>query len=113
MIGTLTSVASWRIFHTKNPNLDWIARVSFMAIWNILRPFGIYYGPLEYITAVWNILWPFGIYYGQLEYIMAIWNILRPFRICYGHLEYIMAIWNILRYILENCIKKYLATLTN
>jgi hypothetical protein len=30
--------------------------VYFMAIWNILRPFGIFYGHLEYITSVWYIL---------------------------------------------------------
>jgi hypothetical protein len=31
-----------------------------MSIWNILWPFGIFYGHLEYFMAIWNILWPFG-----------------------------------------------------
>jgi hypothetical protein len=42
--------------------------------------------------AIWNILWPFRIFYGHLEYFMAIWNIiwynLLPFCIVYGHLLY-------------------------
>jgi hypothetical protein len=50
--------------------------VYFIAIWNILPHFGIFYGHLEYFTTLWNILWPFGIFYGHLEYFIAIWNIL-------------------------------------
>jgi hypothetical protein len=29
--------------------------------------------------AIWNILWPFGIFYGHLEYFMAICFIISPF----------------------------------
>jgi hypothetical protein len=38
----------------------------FPTIWNILRPFGIFYGHLGYFTAIWDILRPFGIFYGHL-----------------------------------------------
>jgi hypothetical protein len=47
-----------------------------MAIWNILRPFGVFCGHLEYFTAIWYILWPFGIFIGHLEHLVNIW----PFR---------------------------------
>jgi hypothetical protein len=40
-------------FQTKNPNLG--------KFWSS-------YGHLVYITAIWNILWPFGIFYGNLVY---------------------------------------------
>jgi hypothetical protein len=60
-------------FQTKNPNLgkfwrafEWKMLVYFMAIWNILWPFGIIYGHLEYFMAIWYNLWPFGIIYGHL-----------------------------------------------
>jgi hypothetical protein len=46
-----------------------------MPIWNILWPFGIFYGHLEYFMAIWNILWPFGIFYRHLGYFMTIWYI--------------------------------------
>jgi hypothetical protein len=36
--------------------------------------------------AIWNILWPFGIFYGHLEYFMEIWNI-------FYLLGYFMIIW--------------------
>jgi hypothetical protein len=51
------------VFLTKNPNfgkfwtaLEWKMLVYFMAIWNILRPSGIFYGHLV-------MLWSFGIYF--------------------------------------------------
>jgi hypothetical protein len=47
-----------------------------MAIWNILLPFGVFCGHLEYFTAIWYILWPFGIFIGHLEHLVNIW----PFR---------------------------------
>jgi hypothetical protein len=60
-------------FQAKNPNLGKLWRtlegkmlVDFVAIWNILRPFGIFYGHLVYFTAIWYILRPFGIFYSQL-----------------------------------------------
>jgi hypothetical protein len=56
-------------FRTKNENLDkfrrvlkWKMFVYFMAIWKILRPFGIFYGHLVYFMAIWYILWQFGIF---------------------------------------------------
>jgi hypothetical protein len=61
--------------------------------WNILWPFGIFYGHLAYFMAIWHILWPFGIFYGHLAYFMAIMYILWPFGIFYGHLVYFVAIW--------------------
>jgi hypothetical protein len=51
----------------------------------------------------WYIIWPFGIYSSHLEYILAIRNILWPF----GNL---VVIWYIFP-IMENCVKKNLATL--
>jgi hypothetical protein len=54
-------------FQTKNPNLgkfwrvlEWKMLVYFMAIWNILPSFGIFYDHLEYCTIIWYILRPFG-----------------------------------------------------
>jgi hypothetical protein len=50
-------------FQTKNPNLgkiirasDWKMMIYFMAIWNILWAFGIFYGYLEYYKDILNIL---------------------------------------------------------
>jgi hypothetical protein len=40
--------------------------VYFVAIWYILRPFGIF-------CSIWYILWPFGIFCGHLVYFVAIW----------------------------------------
>jgi hypothetical protein len=37
--------------------------VYFMAIWSILRPFGIFCGHLVYLVAIWYILSPFGIFF--------------------------------------------------
>jgi hypothetical protein len=75
-------------FHTKNPNLgkfwmflEWKMLVNFMAICNILGPFGIMYGRLVYFMTIWNILGPLGIMFGRLVYFMTIWNILGPFGI--------------------------------
>jgi hypothetical protein len=45
-----------------------------MAIWNILLPFGIFYGHLVYFTAIWYILWPFGT-------LLAVWYIFPRFGI--------------------------------
>jgi hypothetical protein len=49
-------------FQTKNPNLgifwralDWKIWIYFMAIWNILQTFGIFYGHLEYFMTIWYI----------------------------------------------------------
>jgi hypothetical protein len=55
-------------FQTKNPNLgkfwralEWKMLVYFMVIWNILRPFRIYYGHL----VIWYISPRFGIFFCQ------------------------------------------------
>jgi hypothetical protein len=54
--------ARWYFFQTKHPNLGkfwsglkWKMSENFMAIWNILRPFGTFYGHL----VRW---WQFGIF---------------------------------------------------
>jgi hypothetical protein len=44
-----------------------------MAIWSILRPFGLFYGHLVHFTAIWSILRPFGIFYDYLEYFFPFW----------------------------------------
>jgi hypothetical protein len=46
-------------FQTKNPNLGKFRRA-------------IEWKMLVYFMVIWNILWPFGIFYGHLEYFMAI-----------------------------------------
>jgi hypothetical protein len=55
-------------FQTQNPNLDkfWktlenVENVGiFMPIWNMLWPFGIYYGHLVYYVVIWYIFHRFG-----------------------------------------------------
>jgi hypothetical protein len=39
-----------------------------MAVWYILRPFGIFYGYLEYFLAIWNI-------FGYLVYFSPFWYV--------------------------------------
>jgi hypothetical protein len=76
-------VARWLAFRTKDPNwgkfwraLQWKMLVYFMTIWS------------TYTMAIWHILRPFGLSYGRLAYFTAIWHTLRLFGIFYGHLEY-------------------------
>jgi hypothetical protein len=59
-------------FQTKNPNLgkfwralDWKMLVYFMAIWNILQKFGIFYDHLVYFVVIWYIFPRFGILYQE------------------------------------------------
>jgi hypothetical protein len=55
-------------FQTKNPNLskfwkalDWKMLIYFMAIWNILRTYGIFYDHLAQFVFIWYIFFAFGI----------------------------------------------------
>jgi hypothetical protein len=55
-------------FQTKNPDLgkfwrglDWKMLFYFMAIWNILRTYGIYFDNLAYFVFIWYIFSGFGI----------------------------------------------------
>jgi hypothetical protein len=55
-------------FETKNPNsgkflkaLKWKRLVYFMAIWNILQPFGIFLWPFGNLVGIWYIFPRFGI----------------------------------------------------
>jgi hypothetical protein len=55
-------------FQTKNPNLgkfltalDWKMLINFMAIWNILWRFGIFYDHLVRFVFIWYIFYSFGI----------------------------------------------------
>jgi hypothetical protein len=50
-------------FQTKNPNLGQFWRVLQCKILVY-----IFYDHLVYFTAIGNILWPFGIFYGHLEF---------------------------------------------
>jgi hypothetical protein len=34
--------------------------------WNILKPFGLFYGHLVYFVTIWNILWLFAIFFPVL-----------------------------------------------
>jgi hypothetical protein len=50
------------LFQIKNPNLgkfwralEWKMLAYFMAIWNILHPFGIIYGRLVWFMVIWYI----------------------------------------------------------
>jgi hypothetical protein len=59
-------------FQTKNPNLGKFWRVLdlkmllyFMAIWNILQPFGIFYYHLVHFVFIWYIFSCFGIMYQE------------------------------------------------
>jgi hypothetical protein len=58
--------------------LEWKMLVYFMAIWNILLPFGVFYGHLEYVMAIWYFLWPFGnfVYFSPFGYFVSrkIWQ---------------------------------------
>jgi hypothetical protein len=52
-VSGFSRVARWNILKTKNLNLgkfwtalEWKMLLYFMVIWNILRPFGIFYGHL-------------------------------------------------------------------
>jgi hypothetical protein len=58
-------------FQTKNPILGKFWRavdrkmlVYFMAIWNILQTFGIFYGHLVHFVFIWYILCSFGTFFG-------------------------------------------------
>jgi hypothetical protein len=44
---------------TKSPNLEQKMLVYSTSIWNILRPFGTFYGHLVCCMAIWYIIWPF------------------------------------------------------
>jgi hypothetical protein len=65
-VGTTTRVARW-FFQTKNLNLDkfwtvlqWKIFIYFMAIWSILRPFGIFCGHLVNFRVIWYNFSSFG-----------------------------------------------------
>jgi hypothetical protein len=75
-------------FQNKNLNSDGLSMVM-LAIWNTLRPFGIFCGILVYFMVIWYILWHFVLF-------MAFWYILWHFGIFYGILVYFMAFWYIL-----------------
>jgi hypothetical protein len=57
-------VARWFLFKPKIPNwvnfeglyLDWKMLIYFMALWNILQAFGIFYDHLVHFVFIWDIL---------------------------------------------------------
>jgi hypothetical protein len=58
-------VARWFVFKPRNRNLgkfcralDWKMLVYFKIIWNILRSFGIFYGPFCNVVVIWYIYFP-------------------------------------------------------
>jgi hypothetical protein len=63
-----------------------------MAIWNVLRTCGIFYGHVGYFTGIWDILRTFGIFYGHLEYFTDIWYILGSFGM-YNRLFILFRFW--------------------
>jgi hypothetical protein len=59
-------------FQTKKPHLGKFLRalhrlenVNFMAMWNILQTFGIFYDHLVHFVFIWHILSGFGIMYQE------------------------------------------------
>jgi hypothetical protein len=76
-------------FETKNPTLDNFGRVLQRKIWIYFMDIWLFYGHLIYLIAIWYILrpfgicilwpfgicilWPFGIFYAQSVYFMTIW----------------------------------------
>jgi hypothetical protein len=67
-------------FQTKNPNLgkfwrvlDWKMLIYFMAIWNVLQTFGMFYRHLECFTDIWNVLQTFGIFCVHLVHFFRFW----------------------------------------
>jgi hypothetical protein len=59
-------------FQTKNPNFgkfwmagDWKLLIYFMANWNILQTFGIFYDHKEHFGYIWYIFSDFGIMYNE------------------------------------------------
>jgi hypothetical protein len=66
-------VARWFIFKPKipiwvnfgGPYIDWKMLIYFMAIWNILRTFGIFYDHLVHFVFVWYIFSCFGTMYQE------------------------------------------------
>jgi hypothetical protein len=66
-------------FQTKNPNLgkfwralDWKMLIYFMAIWNILMIFGIFYDHLEHFVFIWYILCSFGTFCVHLVHFVPV-----------------------------------------
>jgi hypothetical protein len=67
-----TWVARWHIFKPKNTNLGkigWLLQWNMlefgMAIWSIVRPFGIFYGHLVYFPPSWYIFSRFDMLYKE------------------------------------------------
>jgi hypothetical protein len=85
-------VARWYLFKPKVQIWVNLGGSCNWRWWYILRPFGLYYGHLAYITAIWPILRPFGLFYSHLVYLISIWYILRPFCISDVHSVYLMSI---------------------
>jgi hypothetical protein len=53
----------------------------------------IFYGHLVYFMAIWYILRQFGLFCGHSVYFMVIWYILKLFGICCGHLVHLFPFW--------------------
>jgi hypothetical protein len=81
-----------------------------MAIWSILKSFGIFCSHLVYFVPTWYILRPFGMFCGHLGHFVAIWYILWPFGIFCGHLVYFVVILCIIPFLVCSS-NKNLATL--
>jgi hypothetical protein len=62
---------------------------------------------LVYSVAIWNILWPFGTFYGSFVHFMAIWCILWQF----GNLVSVCTIYYIPPFLVY-CVKENLETLS-
>jgi hypothetical protein len=63
-------VARWFVFkpiwvNFGRPYVDWKILIHFMAIWNILWRFGIFYDHLVHFVFIWYIFYSFGIMYQE------------------------------------------------
>jgi hypothetical protein len=62
-ICTLEQGCQMVYFQTKNPNLVKFGRVCNVRCWYILLPFGKFSIHLLYFVAIWDLLRPFGIFF--------------------------------------------------
>jgi hypothetical protein len=73
VITSSSGVARWFLFKPQNPNLgkfwrllDWKILMYFMAIWNILQTFWIFYRHFGYFITIWYILCSSGTFFTAL-----------------------------------------------
>jgi hypothetical protein len=66
VVRILLRVARWFVFKPKMPNWENFSEPQIGKCWNILWPFGIFYGFLGYFVTIWYILCSFGTFFPVL-----------------------------------------------